>query len=96
MKVRTAIGRRLVVSFFVEAGQSASFDYLPDGSYRIQWVFGGLLGDDCAEFMDPKGVGEFDGAKNMHDLDWISFTLYAVSGGNARSHAISMDEFYAK
>jgi hypothetical protein len=101
IKVRDAITGHLFVSFFVASGEITSFDHLPDGVYRIQWVIGDKLAQDCSSFARANMVDEFDGTESLRasatvEYQTLSYTLYAVPGGNARSHAISLAEFNAE
>lgn len=98
----------LVVSFFVESNQSATVYGLSDGTYRIQWALGDLLGPDCVSFAKTVNASELDKTMDMrtkisHHQGYTryegtagTFTLYAVPDGTARSHLISAESFYAK
>ncbi len=96
INVHSVSAGKTVASFFVASGEYAVFSHVPDDAIRIQWIFGDLLNADCTTFVQPTGVGEFDDAVNMHKLQSISYTLYPVRNGNARSHAISIADFYKK
>jgi hypothetical protein len=93
IKVRNAATGRLAVSFFVAAGNTASFDRLPDGDYRIQYAIGGDLRRDCRSFVSPISIAEFprgepfvtqrqeeyDGVRIIRSR--LTYTLYTTPGG---------------
>jgi ribosomal protein S27E len=101
VKVKDARSHRLVVSFFVAAKMAASFDYLPDGDYRIEYALGTALAADCLSFADPYVVKEFPDDEVMVTkraagaiyFSTVTYTLYAVAGGTVRPQTISIEEF---
>jgi hypothetical protein len=104
VKVRNAITGRVVVSFFVDADARASFNYLNDGSYRIQYALGGDLAANCKAFVRPLAVEEFPGDQVFattrtetqiirHEL---TFTLYAVPSGTVVPRSIDLQTFNAE
>jgi hypothetical protein len=104
VKVRNAATGRVVVSFFVDANARASFNYLNDGSYRIQYVLGEDLADNCKAFIRPLAVKEFPGNEVLVTTrtqtevirQELTFTLYAVPSGTIVPRSIDLKEFDAE
>jgi hypothetical protein len=102
--VRDVYSGEVVVSFFVATGRNASFAHLPNGTYRIQWAFGDVLGAGCSTFAGAAVASEFEQQEIMQtkavegctEYEAITLTLYAVPQGTARSHSIPLEQFYAK
>jgi DnaJ domain len=103
IKVRNADSGRVIVSFYVQRGQSASFDSLLDGSYRIQYALGNELQVDCRSFVNPNTVQEFPGVKYFATettstqiiREVLTYTLYSVPNGNVRPERIDLASFNA-
>ena len=106
IKLRDSRSNQTVVSFFVGRGQGANLANIPDGSYTIQYAVGDALAEDCQSF--PKGrasADQFPGPNaftTRYEEDALgtsvisqrlTYTLYAVPGGNTRPKNIRMDEF---
>jgi hypothetical protein len=94
--VRKASDGDLVVSFFVSSSHYAAASRLPDDTYRVRWIFGDWLGDDCMTFATPTSDGEFDELENLAVDHAVTFTLHPVVNGNARFHSIPLSQFYGK
>lgn len=94
--MRRASTSDLVVVFFVESGHYAEVWRLPDDKYRIRWVLGDMLGDDCMTFAAPISAGEYDDLEDLATDHAVTFTLYTVPSGNARFHSIPLEQFYGK
>jgi hypothetical protein len=101
IKVRDVATNRLVVSFFAARNQTAAINNLPDGNYRIQYAYGDAMTADCNNFQNP-AASEFGVerlATTTTDTQIItqdlSYTLYAVVGGNVTPTDISPDAFNA-
>jgi hypothetical protein len=58
IKVKDIATNQLAISFFVAAGESATFPNLADGRYKIQYAIGSL-GDDCHSMKFVITMGEF-------------------------------------
>jgi hypothetical protein len=90
IKVRNADTDRTLASFFVTRGSKANLRRIPDGSYRIQYMIGDKLGEDCRKFIGSASANEFPGPQTLTTEDLgdrirvatLSYTLYAVPGGN--------------
>ena len=106
IKLRDAVSDRTVVSFFVQRGEKASLENIPDGSYTIQYAVGDALAEDCKSF--PKGKASADKFPGPHAFTTryeedelgttvvhksLTYTLYPVPGGNIRPESIGMEEF---
>jgi hypothetical protein len=101
VKIRDALSGNLRVSFFVERASTASFAGLPDGVYRFQYAFGGQLSSDCRSFSHIDYAGQFPETETLMTettrtqiiTKRLSYTLYAVPGGNVRPQAIDISTF---
>ncbi len=51
VKTRADLTGHVVASFFVAPNMEASLEGLPDGAYRIQYVLGTKLAEDCRSFI---------------------------------------------
>jgi hypothetical protein len=108
IKVRDTVTGHVVVSFFVEERATASFRYLNDGNYRIQYVLGGELAENCKTFNRPLAAKEFPGeqtlvtsrttTRNAIEIDRqeLTFTLYSVPSGNIMPRSIDLKDFDAE
>jgi len=108
VKLRDAATGHAIVSFFVGANESGSLKNLSDGTYRIQFEHGDSLTRGCRNFIRPPGVGadteEFSGVwtlatqHNPRETIWneLTFTLYAVAGGNISPDHIDPKDFDAE
>jgi len=108
VKVRDTASGRVVVSFFVDVNATASFAYLSDGNYRIQYVLGGDLAENCKAFIQPLAVEEFPGVESFLTTytstdtsthvgtQSVTFTLYSVPSGTVRPRPIDLKEFDAE
>jgi hypothetical protein len=106
IKVRQSSGHTLA-SFFVASGQSATLAKIPDGSYTVQYASGSKLAKDCRRFVNDgtASASAFPGPEDLstryeEDVDGttvvhqkLTYTLYAVPGGNVRPSSIDMDKF---
>lgn len=107
-KVRDAVTGHVVVSFFVAEGETASFKYLNDGNYRIQYILGNELAENCKTFIRPLAAKEFPGdqalvttrttTQDMIEIDRqeLTFTLYSVPSGNIIPRSIDLNDFDAE
>ena len=103
IKVRDAYTHYLLVSFFVERAGTASLINVPDGTYRIQYAFGGDLRSDCHSFVRATSAAQFPESETLETtftLDEIvrsrlSYTLYAVPNGNVRPETLDLAAFNA-
>lgn len=105
IKLRDAAADKLVASFFIMSGRSASLTGIPDGTYRIQYAFGGDLREDCRSFIELESAGQFPDTETLQTeyrkvVDGtevirgeLSYTLYDVPGGNVRPQTIDAAEF---
>lgn len=103
VKVRDAASGRLVISFFVSQGTTASISGIPDGEYRIQYAFGAALAEGCRSFIRILSASEFPQAESMvsdRDADGnpvnrlrLSYTLYSVPDGNTHPTPIDPATF---
>lgn len=107
VKLRRADTLKLAASFFIQSNQSATLQGIPDGTYIVQYAFGPILAEDCKSFTAIDSVGQFPVAERfvtersedslgittqrMH----LSYTLYAVPGGNTRPNTINEAAFDA-
>jgi hypothetical protein len=102
VKLRNAYTRKLVASFFVRRGMTASLDGISDGDYRVQFAFGNAMNADCRSFAVPN-ASEFDGIQHFQSrtegdqviAQELSFTLYRVPNGNVTPNSISASDFDA-
>lgn len=106
VKLRDNIGR-LLVSFYVSRGENVNIDRIPDGEYRIQYALGDALNKKCRRFVDPSFVGQFDQTDSLQTRteevfdgtnvirSHLTYTLYAVPGGDVRTAAIDPAAFDA-
>ena len=101
VKIRDANSGRLFVSFFVASGSTANYSVIPDGSYVIQYAFGGDLDPSCSNFLSIAAAGQFPNTETFSraaegQYETLSYTLYAVPGGNVSPNAIDASAFNAK
>lgn len=83
VKLRDEESGQTLVSFFIARGNVAALKHIPDGSFWLQFAFGGALDSSCARFARTRKVGEFpklqtfesnfDGRQILHTR--LSFTL---------------------
>lgn len=104
IKVKDASSGNTIASFFVTEGRSADLPKLPDGIVKIQYAFG-TLGADCESFSKIDGASEFPDTTSFEtryveeydrtvvERDHLTYTLYAVPGGNVRPSRIDPSEF---
>jgi hypothetical protein len=103
IKVRDAYSGALRLSFFVAKGSTASFSDLPDGVYKIQYAFGDDFGTDCRSFLLITSAAEFPTIRSLTTettssqiiTKSLTYTLYAVPGGNVRPQSIGAEAFNA-
>lgn len=107
IKIRNASSNRALATFFVERGQAASLNNIPDGEYRVQYAVGDKLASDCRSFVNDgsSSASEFPGSESLQtryedDLEGtriirsrLSYTLYSVPNGNVRPSSIDMSDF---
>ncbi len=104
VKLLDADTRRVAVSFFVAANQTASYDYLPDGRYLVQYAFGDQLNQTCRAFAHTTAASEFPSIDTMAArptqtgviLSTVTYTLYNVPSGNIRPKSINPRDFDAE
>ena len=100
--LRDVISGRAFVSFFVPMNGTASYNNVPDGSYKVQWIMGSSIAPDCHSFLKSDSAGEFDNVdylktvRTSAGLEYakIEYTLYKVPNGNARSHSVDPRDVY--
>lgn len=105
VKVRNSTTNHLLASFFAANNQTASLEGIPDGTYTIQYAFGPNLAVDCKSFTSITSAGQFPQAESLiteRTEDFlgtqikrarISYTLYAVPGGNVRPDSLDPSAF---
>jgi hypothetical protein len=104
IKIRDSNSGALVASFFVVSNSTASYPFIPDGSFTIQYAFGDALDATCSTFAIIKGAAQFPDTEIFateysntevvhHEL---TYTLYGVSGGNVVPNAVDAAAFNAK
>jgi len=104
IKVRDAYSASVVVSFFVAKGATASIVNVPDGTYRIQYAFGGDLRSDCRSFVRVTSAAQFPDIESLRtrytstEIIWsqLSYTLFSVPDGNVRPQALDVATFNAE
>jgi hypothetical protein len=104
VKVLDADTHSLDVSFFVAANQTASYDYLPDGNYLVQYAFGDKLAKGCRAFINTTSAAQFPNIETMTanptptgvTFTSVSFTLYTVPTGNVIPQSINPKDFDAE
>ena len=103
VKIREAGTGKLLVSFFVANNDSARYELVPDGTYRIQFAFGAALDKSCKTFTRFSALGEFPGDDTLKgdpldpQANWriLNYTLYPVPNGNVVPHNIDPPTFEA-
>jgi DnaJ domain len=103
IKVRDAYTGSLAVSFFVVKGATASIINVPDGTYRIQYAFGGDLQSDCHSFVRVTSAAQFPDIESLRTRytpteivrSRLSYTLFSVPDGNVRPQALDIAAFNA-
>ena len=101
IKVRNADTGKTLASFFVERGSKASLQRIPDGNYKFQYMIGDKLGEDCRKFLGAVSANEFPGPEMLMTeyvgdrirLNRLTYTLYAVPGGNTTPQYLSAADF---
>jgi len=101
IKMRDAYSGEVKISFFVVQGGTASLSNIPDGTYRIQYAFGGELNADCKSFVRIASAAQFPTIRSLATefrgdqvvTKTISYTLYTVAGGNVRPERIDPASF---
>jgi hypothetical protein len=88
----------------VAENNTASYSYIPDGSYIIQYAFGDQLDEACTSFVHMKGAArdpdietfstQYEGNTYIHQV--LSLKLYGVPNGNFRPESIDEATFNAK
>ena len=88
------------------AKSRASFDHLPDGTYRIQYALGGALAQGCRSFVHAYAVNELPQPVTMAEeyraggvlYDRITYTIFAerTRAGNVRPKPLSVLDFDAE
>jgi hypothetical protein len=103
IKVRSASTRRVLFSFFVSDGATASLEGIPDGGYIIQYAFGAVLNRSCREFVEIEDAAEFPDTEYFHaeytatQIVWqiLTYTLYPMTSGNVTPSTLDPDAFDA-
>jgi len=107
VKIRNAIGGRVLASFFVARGQTASLADIPDGMYTIQYATGDQLQKNCHSFVNDgsTSANQFpepetfqtryeevpDGTQVIYSR--LTYTLYPVPQGNVHPNNIDLNAF---
>jgi hypothetical protein len=94
----------MLVSFFVANNAAATFDRIPDGTYRVQYALGKKLVRDCGSFLNliaaaeipnsPTFVTSFVGIEVNYQI--LNYELEPVSSGRAYPNAIGAGAFNAR
>jgi hypothetical protein len=103
VKVRDASTGYLFASFYVAKGGVASFNNLPDGTYRFQYAFGDDLRADCRNFIHVVSAAQFPDIESLYtqrtqnqiQYSHLSYTLYSVPSGNVRPETLDVEKFNA-
>ena len=103
IKIRDGMSGALRLSFFVQQGRAASISNLPDGYYRIQYAFGNELKSNCRDFVRILSASQFPQSERLATeytptqiiTQELSYTLYAVPGGNVRPQSLDVAAFNA-
>jgi hypothetical protein len=96
---------RVVLSFFVAAGMSATVNNVPDGEFRISFISAQRWTAPCglADLIHPwRPVGsataqEMNGLTSLFDAQGakhLTFTLYTVRGGNTATRSLAPESFF--
>ncbi|WP_182913815.1 J domain-containing protein [Sphingobium terrigena] len=105
VKVRKADTGSLLASFFIEQNGESQLSGIPDGLYRIQYAIGTQLAENCKSFTETSTVNEFPNLEALITTSEetfegtlvkrkrLSYTLYAVPGGDVAPTSISPAEF---
>jgi hypothetical protein len=103
VKIRNAASGKMLISFFVANNETAKFERIPDGTYRIQYALGSELDRYCAAFVSQFAAAEFsnpvtfvtrfEGIEINHQTR--DYTLYPLRAGNNRPNAIRAGAFNA-
>ena len=92
------------LEFFVHANQDVFIAGVPDGNYRLIYLFGEGWNQEKGRFRRSAGAWEFDspsafwrttsvtGETRRTEFDVIKITLHTVPNGNATTHKIDEDE----
>ena len=89
---------RVELAFYVEAHHKTEIVGLPDGSYLIAFVTGNSFSRGCDTSIDGARAQAFDRRRQFAVTDRViavtlEITLHPVTGGQARTHEISIEEF---
>lgn len=57
-KVRDVKSGRVVASFFIPSGRDFKYDYIFDGTYKLQYAFGSKLDVSCRNLLEPIVISE--------------------------------------
>ncbi|WP_082462759.1 J domain-containing protein [Sphingobium sp. Leaf26] len=105
VKVRSTDTGNLLASFFVKQNSESQLSGIPDGSYKIQYAIGTQLAENCKSFTGMSAVNEFPNPESLTTTSEetfegtlvkrkrLSYTLYAVPGGDVAPTSISPEEF---
>ena len=93
------------LAFLVHGNQDVFIDGVPDGNYRLIYLFGEGWNQGKGRFRKSAGAWVFDspsafwrttsvtGETRRTEFDVIKITLHTVPNGNATTHQIDEDEF---
>jgi hypothetical protein len=104
VKIREASTGKLLVTVFVLKNETARYDGIPDGVYRLQYAIGDRLNAHCTNFPRFDSIGEFppsapliaDSSSSGETHSRIlRYTLFPVPGGNVTPHTINASTFNA-
>ena len=105
VKLRSVGTSTRVLAFFVHSNQDVFIDGVPDGNYRLIYLFGEGWNDKTGRFKKSFGAWEFDspsafwrtasivGETRRTEFDVLKITLHTVQNGNATTHKIDEEEF---
>ena len=105
IKVVDEGARRTIIGFYVCAGQTASFDCIPDGNFRIIFASGTDWDGVVGNFTRDKSFAKFDEELNFvttrrtqgdsvyRQYSVFTLTLHRVVNGNAKTTNVGQDEF---
>lgn len=103
--VKVVGGRRLWASFYVRGGEKFTLDHVPDGTYQVIYCTGFDWNPQRRDFgrnrhamrhdraLDFTTTHATEGTQRTVSTPVLTLTLHAVSGGNAPTSDIPLEEF---
>lgn len=103
--VKVVGGRKLWASFYVRGGEKFALDHVPDGTYQVLYCTGfdwnakahdfgrnqhAMRHDRSLDFTTTRAT---EGTQTTISASVLTLTLHQVSGGNAPTSDISLEEF---